>query len=90
MAVHPDYQRKGAGTLLLNWGTKIADQLDLPLYLEATMLGKQLYKRSGFEQVDSVIHKAEIIREAEDLEIPIMVKMPQSSKEAFREWQAGE
>jgi ribosomal protein S18 acetylase RimI-like enzyme len=48
----PAFQRKGAGKLLVEWGTKKADELGLPIYLEATQAGFGLYKRHGFEEID--------------------------------------
>lgn len=51
LTTHPDYQRKGAGIMMLEWGLKEADRLGLPAYLEASPAGKPLYERYGFENV---------------------------------------
>ena len=50
---HPDHQRKGAGRLLVNWGTEIADKEGLPCYLEASPAGLRLYRNVGFEEVEN-------------------------------------
>lgn len=47
----PEFQGRGAGSLLLNWGTKKADELGLPIYLESSPAGHRLYQKHGFEDV---------------------------------------
>ena len=47
----PGHQRRGAGTMLLQWGCSIADDLGLITYLEATAVGRPLYEKVGFEEV---------------------------------------
>ncbi|EGC48573.1 conserved hypothetical protein [Histoplasma capsulatum var. duboisii H88] len=80
VAVHPDHQRGGAGRLLIQWGIDLANQLALPIYTESSEVGFHLYEHMGFERLSHVrlIHKAEIIGKPEDVEIPLMVKMPTS------------
>ncbi|KAI1337259.1 acyl-CoA N-acyltransferase [Xylariaceae sp. FL0016] len=89
MAVHPDYQRRGIGRLLMQWGIDMAEKLGLPIYLEATDAGFPLYKSMGFERLThvSVIHKAEVTGSAEDTNVPLMVKMPSKARGmSFEEW----
>ncbi|KAI4163547.1 MAG: hypothetical protein LQ342_002819 [Letrouitia transgressa] len=50
---HPDHQRKGAGRQLVKWGTDIADEAGLPIYLEATPSGLKLYRSMGFVDIES-------------------------------------
>lgn len=38
------------GSMLLNWGLRLADQDGLPCHLEATIAGYPLYKRRGFTE----------------------------------------
>ncbi|THY79458.1 acyl-CoA N-acyltransferase [Aureobasidium pullulans] len=52
LAIDPAYQRKGVGSLLLDEGLSIADRIGLQAYLEATEVGRPLYKRKGFEDRD--------------------------------------
>jgi GNAT superfamily N-acetyltransferase len=52
--VHPEYQRRGAGSMMVQWGADLADQLMLPAWVEASPFGHGLYARYGFEDVDHV------------------------------------
>ncbi|KAJ1555604.1 hypothetical protein HK405_015767 [Cladochytrium tenue] len=52
IAANPHYQRSGAASAILSWGTKLADGLGLPTFLEATAAGYPLYLRYGYEPVD--------------------------------------
>ncbi|KAF2090536.1 acyl-CoA N-acyltransferase [Saccharata proteae CBS 121410] len=49
LITHPNHHRRGAGGLLLRWGTEKADAAGLPVYLEATEAGRPLYARHGFQ-----------------------------------------
>jgi GNAT superfamily N-acetyltransferase len=59
VAVHPDHQRKGAGTLLIQWGLDHAQKVGLPAYLEASVYGYPLYLKLGFHDFAQVVIKAE-------------------------------
>ncbi|KAK8038803.1 Acyl-CoA N-acyltransferase [Apiospora rasikravindrae] len=88
MAVEPKYQRKGVGTLLLNWGIDVAERLGVPIYLEATIPGRNFYKRFGFQIPEFVIHKAATVRRDRDDIVPCMVKMPKKYEDlSVAEWQ---
>ncbi|PGH07097.1 hypothetical protein AJ79_06375 [Helicocarpus griseus UAMH5409] len=89
VAVHPDHQRGGAGRVLIQWGIDLANQLGLPIYTESSEDGFHLYEHMGFEWLThvSLIHKAETIGKANDVEIPLMVKLPASVKGlSFKDW----
>ncbi|KAF3055029.1 hypothetical protein GL218_07402 [Daldinia childiae] len=47
LAVHPEYQRLGAGAALVEWGTKAADQQGLQAVVEGTPAGRRLYEKCG-------------------------------------------
>jgi GNAT superfamily N-acetyltransferase len=49
LVTDPEHHRRGAGAMLIRWGTAQADKAQLPAYLEATEVGKPLYAREGFE-----------------------------------------
>ena len=49
LVTDPDHHRRGAGTMLLNWGISKADSLGLPAFLESSAMGKPLYERLGFQ-----------------------------------------
>jgi GNAT superfamily N-acetyltransferase len=49
MFVDPEYQRKGAGSMCMRWGTELADLLMLPCWIEASQKGEGLYRKFGYE-----------------------------------------
>ncbi|KAI0895230.1 hypothetical protein F4806DRAFT_93231 [Annulohypoxylon nitens] len=48
LAVHPDHQRLGAGTALVEWGTKTADERGIKAVVEGTQVARRLYEKCGF------------------------------------------
>ncbi|KAJ5115399.1 hypothetical protein NUU61_001158 [Penicillium alfredii] len=48
LATHPDYQRRGAGSMLLKWGCDLADANGVGAYVDASKAGAPLYQRFGF------------------------------------------
>ncbi|KAF2720637.1 hypothetical protein K431DRAFT_346944 [Polychaeton citri CBS 116435] len=54
VATHPDHYRKGAGAMHLKKGLEMADELDLPAFLEATPHGAPLYRRHGYKDVKTL------------------------------------
>ncbi|KAL4762084.1 GNAT family N-acetyltransferase [Aspergillus foveolatus] len=48
LVVHPDYQRRGAGSMLVQWGCDLADEEGVALYVDASRAGAPLYERFGF------------------------------------------
>ncbi|KAI1499268.1 acyl-CoA N-acyltransferase [Biscogniauxia marginata] len=89
LAVHPDHQRSGAGRVLVQQGIDIAEQFGLPIYTESSQPGMPLYESLGFERLTHVklIHKAEVLGEAQDSEVPLVVRMPSLAKGlSFEEW----
>lgn len=51
---HPEHQRRGAGGMLVRWGTQMADRARLPCYLEGSVPGYRLYRQNGFEDVEAL------------------------------------
>ncbi|KAI1472617.1 uncharacterized protein F4812DRAFT_464701 [Daldinia caldariorum] len=47
LTVHPDYQRLGAGTALVKWGTKAAIEQELQVVVEGTPVARRLYENCG-------------------------------------------
>lgn len=45
---HPDYQRRGAGLMLLKWGCNLADECGVAAYVDASKAGAKLYEKCGF------------------------------------------
>ncbi|KAI8714835.1 N-acetyltransferase domain-containing protein [Fusarium sp. LHS14.1] len=48
LATHPDYQRRGAGSMLMKWGCDLADKNRVGAYVDASKAGAPLYERFGF------------------------------------------
>jgi predicted N-acetyltransferase YhbS len=48
VATHPDYQRRGAGSLLVKWGCDLADAQGVQAYVDASKDGAPLYAKFGF------------------------------------------
>jgi len=70
---------------------EVADQLRVPLYLEATDRAVKLYGNLGFEKLSrGVVLNPEVVKGPEALEAPIMVKMPSSFGTIhFEQWTQG-
>jgi GNAT superfamily N-acetyltransferase len=51
LATKPEHHRKGAGKMVLQWAADRADGARLPIYLEASEMGKPLYEKFGFGTV---------------------------------------
>lgn len=50
----PEYMRRGAGSMMLEWGCKLADHLSYDAWIEASPSGNQLYKHFGFGDVSII------------------------------------
>ena len=48
----PDFQGRGAGGMLVDWGTRKADELGLPAYLESSAKGHRFYQKYGFKDLE--------------------------------------
>ena len=76
LCIDPKSQRQGAGTLLVEWGTALAESLGLSAYLEASPAGYHLYRKLGFRQVDVGVVKADEWDGDHDRKLIAMVKDP--------------
>ena len=54
LSTHPDHCRRGAGSMLVKWGTNKADELGLDCYLEGSSQGRGLYEKHGYQLVREV------------------------------------
>ncbi|KXT13348.1 hypothetical protein AC579_6022 [Pseudocercospora musae] len=50
----PEYRRRGAGSMLMQWGVNVMDTLFLPGWIEASVEGKFLYKGFGFYDYERI------------------------------------
>ncbi|KAJ5151714.1 hypothetical protein N7492_010009 [Penicillium capsulatum] len=48
LGTHPDYRRRGAGAMLVQWGCDRADADGVGAYVDASVDGKGLYEKFGF------------------------------------------
>ncbi|KAH8593189.1 hypothetical protein B0O99DRAFT_627468 [Bisporella sp. PMI_857] len=55
--VAPAHHRRGAGKLLVQWGTKQADEKGWNTYVESSAAGKKLYENCGFVVEEDVMLK---------------------------------
>ena len=55
LAVHPDKQRRGAATALVESGMSEAEKLGLDIFIHAMKAGVGVYKRLGFRIVKEFI-----------------------------------
>ncbi len=60
---HPRWQGKGAGKMLVKWGTEKADELGLKCFVEASYLGRPLYEKFGFVIGEHVLLDGAKVRE---------------------------
>ena len=49
-----EHRRRGANTLMMEWGNKKADELGLNIWLEASALGSMVYTRHAFRPVRTI------------------------------------
>lgn len=50
--VHPAHRCRGVGSLLVDWGIRQADELDLEIFIEAATPEVPLYLQHGFLEID--------------------------------------
>ncbi len=68
---HPGYRRRGAGTMLCEWGIARAKEQGKVVMLFATAMGAPLYGKLGFRTLGLV--KVQVEGEEENLELKAMV-----------------
>ena len=55
LIVHPEFQRRGVGTALLDWGLAHARGRGENVYLEASDRGEPLYLKKGFKELGHLV-----------------------------------
>lgn len=71
LGTHPDFQRRGAGTLHCQWGIKLAKEHKVPLTLFSSPMGQKLYAHLGFVLLATFI--VQVDGEKEKLSIGVMI-----------------
>lgn len=51
--VHPDYQRRGIGSKLLQWGKEKGDALGAKIWISSTPQARPVYEKNGWKVVES-------------------------------------
>ncbi|KAM5343251.1 hypothetical protein ACJ41O_014217 [Fusarium nematophilum] len=72
LVTHPNFRRRGAATMLCNWGQKEAIRTSRMLTVMASPMGKALYRELGYEDVGAVT--AQVEGEEEKVVIDILEK----------------
>jgi GNAT superfamily N-acetyltransferase len=54
LATNSRYRRRGAGSLLVEWGIKLSNETGLPCYLQTSEQGRRLYRHYGLRDIDTV------------------------------------
>lgn len=71
LVVHPDFRRRGAGTMLVNWGIEAAEKQRWPVTLCASPMGRLLYEHLKFGTIAT--ERVQCEGEEEVLESTVMV-----------------
>lgn len=90
IAIKPEHQGLKAGLALIQWGVDMTDRGGVPIYIESSPSTWKLYERMGFDRIDEkLVHKKELTRTEEDIDVPLMVRMPPGAKGmTFEQWRA--
>jgi predicted acetyltransferase len=59
VVTHPDFRRRGAASMICEWGQKEANKDGKSLSLLATPMGKGLYLKLGYHVLGSVVVQVE-------------------------------
>jgi len=78
LGTRPDYERRGAGTMLTKWGLARAKDEKIPVTLFSSPMAEKLYATLGFREV-GVVH-VQVEGEPEFMEFPGMVWEAKTSK----------
>jgi predicted N-acetyltransferase YhbS len=72
----PQHHRRGAGSMLIKWGTSQADIAQLPCFLESSVMGRPLYASHGYTpRHEEVFDLSKYGGEGEDMNT-VMIRDP--------------
>ena len=54
LAVDPKFQNHGAGSMVIEWGKKLCQKDDVPIYVESTVEAEKFYRKRGFERKEAI------------------------------------
>ncbi|KAF4932042.1 hypothetical protein CGCVW01_v000051 [Colletotrichum viniferum] len=81
----PEYRRRGAASLVMDWGVERADCMGLDLYIEASEGGKPLYEKCGFEAIEESYHEVDDRRLPPPMDVELR-KEAVGQLSPFRRW----
>ncbi|KAL4779281.1 acyl-CoA N-acyltransferase [Aspergillus varians] len=55
LVCHEDHQRRGAGAMLMQYGSDLANKMQADMYVEASPPGVPVYTRFGFKEVERLV-----------------------------------
>ncbi|EMC91180.1 hypothetical protein BAUCODRAFT_152467 [Baudoinia panamericana UAMH 10762] len=80
LTTHPNHHRRGVGAMHLEWGFEQANKLGLPVWLEASPIGRPLYARMGFDTVGWLPFDFTRFKNGKDLPHALMLRQPERTK----------
>ena len=74
LATSPVHQRKGVASMLISSGIKVADEAGLPCIVDATMAGRGVYLKHGFEVRHTDVQDEKDLGESNPQAMTILVR----------------
>lgn len=81
LAVRPEYQRKGLGSMLLAPVLELADKDNAKTFIQASALGIGLYLKHGWVEVDEIVMDFSPYGGAKQTKTALLVREPKRGKE---------
>lgn len=79
LAVRPEYQRKGLGSLLLTPVLELADKENAKTFVQASGKGLGLYLKHGWEEVDEIVLDFSPYGGAKHAKTALLIREPRAS-----------
>jgi GNAT superfamily N-acetyltransferase len=76
LAVRPEYQRKGLGSMLLTPVLEQADKENAKAFVQGSVQGVGLYLKHGWEEVDEILIDYSPYGGASDVKTALLVREP--------------
>jgi hypothetical protein len=58
----------GVATMMMEWGLKVADKMNLPAFVESTLEARKFYEKNGFDVIDNLELDAPIPNQSDKFE----------------------
>jgi GNAT superfamily N-acetyltransferase len=81
LVTHPDFRRRGVGTMLTDWGINAAREKSWPVTIFASPMGELLYAHLGFKNLAYEVARAD--EEEEKYVFAVMELTPDEPKEGL-------